>query len=221
MSNSLRVRCTGWPRLVTLRLTGSRRSFADLDGRIFCARRSLNAADRGADAGDQFASAEGLGDIVVGAQFERLDLLLFAVAHGKHENGQAGGEGTDAAQGFNAADAGHIDIEQDDVEAPGAQHLQSLFAARCLDHLKAELDQRRPQRSADGRFIVDEKNANHSLVHQETLFCAVAGMAAKNVVPSCSSLVTQTYPPWMTATRLATERPMPVPAARLEWVEER
>ena len=96
------------------------------------------------------------------------------------------------------------------------QHLQRLFAARGLDHQKAEFGQWRAERPADGRFIVDQKNANRVLLHQETLLRAVAGMAAKNVVPSISSLVTQTEPPWMSATRLATERPIPVPAARLE-----
>ena len=40
---------------------------ANLDGRIFGAHRGLDAADRGADAGNQFAGAEGLGDVVVGS----------------------------------------------------------------------------------------------------------------------------------------------------------
>jgi hypothetical protein len=45
-------------------------------------------------------------------------------------------------------------------KAAGAQQLQSLLAARGLGHLKAEFHERRAQRPADGRFIVDHKNAN-------------------------------------------------------------
>ena len=89
MSNSLRVRWTGWPRLVTLRFDGVETDLADLDGRVFGAGRGVDAADGGADAGDQFAGAEGLGDVVVGAQFERLHFFLFAVAHREHQHGQA------------------------------------------------------------------------------------------------------------------------------------
>ena len=66
------------PRLVTLRRAGVEANLADLDGSIFGAGRSMDAAMRGADAGDEFAGAERLGDVVVGAQFERFDFLFFS-----------------------------------------------------------------------------------------------------------------------------------------------
>ena len=165
---------------------------ADLDGRVFSPRRRADAANRAADAGDQLARAEGFGDIVVRAQFERLHLILLLVAHRQHQDRQPGGKGANAAQRLYAADTGHIHVEQDGVEDARAQGLQRLFAARGLHHLKAEFDERWTQRPADGRFIIDDKNANHWLVHQEDSFRAEAGMAAKNVVPFTSSLVTQT-----------------------------
>ena len=192
MSYSLRVRCTGWPRLVTLRRAGVEADFADLDGSVFSARRARARGDGGADARDQFANAEGLGDVVVGAEFERLHLFFFAFANGDHQNRQAGSKSADAAQGLNAADAGHVDVEQDHVDVAGVQQLQRFFAARRFSDLKAEFNERRAQGSADGRFVVDDKNANGRLVHDDFLFCTGAGIAAKNVVPSSSSLVTQT-----------------------------
>ena len=58
---------------------------------------------------------------------------------------------------------------EDNVIA-GAQHLDGLLAAPGLDHLKAKLHERRAQRPADGRFIVNQKNANRGLLHQEPFF---------------------------------------------------
>ncbi len=192
MSNSLRVRCTGFAALGDRALHRLQANFADLDGRVFGAGGRADAAHRSANAGDQFARAEGLGDVVVGAQLQRLHFFLFLVAHGQHEDGQPGSKGANAAQRLHAANARHVDVEQNRIAGRGAQHLQSLFAARGFGHLKAELQQRRPQRPADGRFVVDDKNANSGLAHGEHLFSTGVGIAAKNVVPSISSLVTQT-----------------------------
>ncbi len=41
----------------------------------------------GAHAGQQFLNAERLGDVVVGAGVERLDLGALVVAHGKNQDG--------------------------------------------------------------------------------------------------------------------------------------
>ena len=168
---------------MTVALDRVEAQLADLDGRVFGAGRSLHAANRRADAGNQLPRAEGLGDIVVGAQFQRLHLILFRVAHREHEDGQPGRQGAHAAQRLDAADAGHIHVEQDNVEAAGAQHLQSLFAARGLHHLKAEFDQRRAQRPADGRFIVDKKNANRSLVSSGNPLLRRGGNGRKKCCP--------------------------------------
>ena len=167
MSNSLRVRCTG-------------------------SRRSAHPPDGRADAGNQLARTEGLGHVIVRAQLQRLHLVFLLVANGEDQHRQPGREGADAAQRLDAPDSRHIHIQQHRVEDAAAQRLQRLLAARGLHHLKAQLDQRRAQRPADRRFIVHHKNANGRLIHFVDSFCAAAGMAAKNVVPLISSLVTQT-----------------------------
>ena len=109
-----------------------------------------------------------------------------------------------------------------------AQNVQRHLAARHLDDLKSQFDQRRAKRAADGRFIVDYEDCEGSTASWGAPLnfrCVVApwrgqsvalrsGMAAKNVVPSDSSLETQTDPLWASAARLAMESPMPVPAAR-------
>ena len=116
-------------------LDGIEANFADLDGRIFGAGRSLDAANGGADAGNQLARAEGLGDVVVCAQVERLHLFFFLVANRQHQDGQPGSEGANAAQRLHAANAGHVHIQQDGIEGSAAQQLERLLAARGLGHL--------------------------------------------------------------------------------------
>ena len=54
-------------------------------GRLIQVER--RAAQGGADAGEQFGRAEGLGHIVVGASVERAHLVPFDVANGEHEDG--------------------------------------------------------------------------------------------------------------------------------------
>ena len=142
----------------------------------------MNPANRRANARDQFARAEGLGNVVVRAKFQRLNLFFFAVAHRQHQHRQPRSKRADAAQRFDSADARHVDVEQHHVVSAGMQQLQRLFSARCFAELKSKLGQRRPQRAADRGFIIDDKNANGGLIHYDSLFRAWAGMAAKNVV---------------------------------------
>ena len=144
---------------------GNEADLADFDGSIFDADRRMHAAMRGADAGDEFADAERLSDVVVGAQFERFDLFFLAFENGHHEHGQARCEGTDAAQRLDAADTGHIDVEQDDVDRSGVEQLQRLFAPRRLVDLEAEFAEGRPQGAANGGFVVDDENTNDGLIH--------------------------------------------------------
>src|ERR1039457_6152768 len=104
-------------------------NLTDLDGRVFIADWSFDPADRGSDARDELASAERLGDVIVGAQIEGQHLLFFLVAYGEHEDRQPGSEAANAAQRFHSADARHIHIEQDCIVDGGAEHLQRLLSA--------------------------------------------------------------------------------------------
>ena len=60
----------------------------------------------------------------------------------------------------------------------GMEQLQRLFAARRFAELETKFHQRRAQVHADGRFIIDNQNANSRLVHHDSLFRAGDGMAA-------------------------------------------
>jgi len=49
----------------------------------------LGAPEEKFDAGEEFARAEGLGDVIVGACFEGGDQVVFSTAGGEHDDGQA------------------------------------------------------------------------------------------------------------------------------------
>ena len=138
----------------------------------------MHAAMRGADARNQLANAEGLGHIVVGAQLQRLHLVLFAVAHRHHQHRQARRRAANAAQRLNAANARHVDVQQHHIHGIRVQQLQRFLAARGLDDLKTKLAQRRPQRAADGGFVVHNHHSNRVLAHRVFLLISGAGIAA-------------------------------------------
>jgi hypothetical protein len=116
----------------------------------------VDAADSGADTSNQFACAEGLGDVIISTELERLYFLVFSIEDGKHEDGKLGREGAKAAKGLDAADARHVDIKQDYVEGSRAQHLQRFFTANCFSDVKPEFGEGRTQRSTDRGFVIDD-----------------------------------------------------------------
>lgn len=85
------------------------------------------AADEGVETGEEFAVGEGLGDVVVGAAVEAGDAFLFAATGGEHHDGDVAA-GADAAEDFEAVDAGEHDVEDDDVDA-GAEGFDGAFGA--------------------------------------------------------------------------------------------
>ena len=165
MSYSLRVRCRGWPRLVDGSARWSETNLTDFDGSIFNASRSVHAAVRSADTRYEFADAEGLGDVIVGAKLESFNLFLFTVANCHHKHRKPGRKSANAAQRLNAADTWHVDVEKDNIDRRGMKQLQGFFAARRLEHLKPEFRKRRPECPANRRFVVNDENANCGLIH--------------------------------------------------------
>ena len=90
----------------------------------------LLAAQDGADAGVELAQAEGLGDVVVGAELEADDAvdLLLAVA-GDDDDGNVG-DRPDLAQEVEAVLAAEAEVEQDDARLGAAEVPAQLGAAR-------------------------------------------------------------------------------------------
>jgi hypothetical protein len=121
----------------------------DGGGFFLRARGGLSPAHGSADARGELAELEGLGNVIVGAGVERFDFIVLAVSHGEHEDGDARKEAAYVLAGVDAVHAWHIDVEQDSVEGIGADEGKSLFAARGLYDLEAELLQGSVQRTPD------------------------------------------------------------------------
>ena len=125
-------------------------NLTDLNRRVLRPGRSLHTSHRGSYARDQFAGAEGLGYIIIGARLKRLDLLLFSIPNGDHQNWQSRRKRSNAAQRLKSANSWHIDVQQNSVKASSPQLLDSFFTAGGFHDLKSEIKQRWPQCPADG-----------------------------------------------------------------------
>ena len=96
------------------------------DGGGFGGGLGLCAPQHGFYAGDEFARAERLADVVVCAEFEAEDAVGFFVLGGEHDDGL----GVLRAQGFEQFEAvgvGQADIEQEQVEVFAREQLPRLL----------------------------------------------------------------------------------------------
>jgi hypothetical protein len=91
-------------------------------------RSQRRAAQPGTDARQQFLHAERLGHVIVGAGIQGADLVLFHIADRQDDDGQIPA-GANRTAGFQAAHAGHRQIQQHQIVPVAAQHVQGLFTA--------------------------------------------------------------------------------------------
>jgi hypothetical protein len=71
--------------------------------------------------------------------------------------GKPGRKRPNAAQRLDPTNARHVDVQQDYVEAEVVRSNCSASSPRSFSQLKPEFGERRPQRSADGRFVIDDQ----------------------------------------------------------------
>lgn len=117
----------------------------DIDGEVtgleaFGAFGGLGAAfEEFADAEDEFAGAERLGDVIVGAEFETQNAVDFGGPGGEHDDGDAGGGGVAAEElaDFQAVHLGEHDVEEDEIGGIEAGGLEGFGAVGGGDHLEA------------------------------------------------------------------------------------
>jgi hypothetical protein len=86
------------------------------------------AAEKRADASHEFAHAEWLGDVVVGADIEAGDAIAFAAECGEHDDGD-GGVAAEETANLHAIDAGEHDIKDDEVRVLLAGKLEGVVTA--------------------------------------------------------------------------------------------
>ena len=74
--------------------------------------------------------------------------------------GRRGASAAQLHQRLHAAHAGHVDVQQNHVEGLRLHQVQRLFAAGGLGGDESHLAQGRPQRTPDGRLIIDQQDAD-------------------------------------------------------------
>jgi hypothetical protein len=110
--------------------------------------------------GQQFVHAEGLGDVVVGAGVQRLDLLVGGVPGGQHQDRHAG----PAAQAPDHLDAVHVrqaQVEDDHIGVAGGGELEgggAVVGRVDLVLARLEVDH---EGAHDLRLVVDHEHPGH------------------------------------------------------------
>ena len=107
-------------------------------------------------AGAQFARAEGLGDVIVGAALQREHQVLLLAARGQHDDRQrARGAGdAQAAQQFDAGLAGQAPVDQHDIRRGLRQRQQGRLGAARAEQLIP--GQRGGDQLLDRRLVFDQ-----------------------------------------------------------------
>ena len=174
-------------------------------------------SQRGPEPRRQFADAERLLDIIVGAEIERLDLLRLAVARGQDDHRRRR-ELADVAQHVLAVAVGQAEVEDDEIGRAGRRQPQSLCAGFGHLHLKAGGGQRNREKPLDLRLVVDHQNAwaRHAAGLEAIGVAWATGRRTTNRVPRrrTAGLCATISPPIASTRRREIERPRPVPALR-------
>ncbi len=134
----------------------------DAEDGLFLAGKDLS--EDGPHPRQQFADAEGFGDVVVGSGVEGGDLLSLPVPDGENDEGDLG-PAPDLFDELPAVAVGKAQIEDDQV-GPDLQHPgESLAGRRGLENLVTLGLKGEGQETADRPFVVDDEDADAFDLH--------------------------------------------------------
>ncbi|MNN09175.1 hypothetical protein D3C81_1220510 [compost metagenome] len=139
---------------------------ADFDWRLAIGR--AGTAQHGLQARYQLTGGKRLGDVVVGADFQALDLVVLFTLGGEHDDRDVPGQfiTLEATGQLDAGRAGQHPVEQDQVRFAVDDNGVGLLGVFRLQAVIAGHFQRNGDHFANGRFVVDDQNApaNHALI---------------------------------------------------------
>ena len=125
MPHSIGVSRTSSPAASVIRLATRSTVNAGRDHGLLAGWR--NATQRGPESGQQLTHAEGLGDVVVGAGVEGVDLVVLAVTGGQHED-RCRRPASKALHHVDATDPRETEIDNDDVGMGDGSQAEALLA---------------------------------------------------------------------------------------------
>ena len=125
---------------------------------IFC-RVGRGAAQQGLDAGQQFTRFKGLGQVVVGTEFQADDAVHRLAARGEHEQRQASRAWLAAqfTREIQAVAIGQHQVQQQGVEAGLTKQVTPAGQRRRGAHFKAVLAQVAADHFGQAQVVVDEQ----------------------------------------------------------------
>ena len=154
------------------------REFAGGEDRLLRAGRAAGrVAQRHAHARQQFRHAERLGEVVVGAGVERVDLVALLSARREHDD-RPGVPLPEPARHLDAVGVRESEIEQDEVRVPAGGLGQAVAGGGRLDQPVRFGRQRRAQETPHRQFVLDEQHDRTRIGHG----------AATSSSGSCSSV---------------------------------
>ena len=157
-----------------------------------------------AHARQQLVHAERLGDVVVGAEVERLHLAGLVAAARQHHDRDAFVARADHAQQLVTLDVGKSEIENDQVGIAG-QELERGLAVRRLQDLVTLRAQTHPQELADRRLVVDhqhlERSGAHAAVSRRLAPAPESAALMVNTAPVRSVRLAAVIVPFMASTK--------------------
>ena len=120
---------------------------------------AAGAAQHGADAGDDLLEAERLGDVVVAADGEALDLVVDRVARRDEDDGQLTALLAQPAGHGEAVHVGEHDVEDAEVGLVVAGDLERLGAARGGGDVEPGVAQGRREELTDVGLVLDDEES--------------------------------------------------------------
>ena len=116
----------------------------------------LGAAEEDADAGEEFAAAEGFGEVVVGAGIQGGDLGGFVALDGEDEDGRVAPL-AEAAEDVEAAHVGQAEVEDDGVGALDGGFVEAEGGVFGFAHPVTAGLKRDAEEAADLDLVVDDQ----------------------------------------------------------------
>ena len=142
--------CVGIDRQLALRKRGH--------GCLCVLPARSHAAQDDVHPGDEFARAEGLGDVIVAADLEAQHAIDFVVARGEKQDRNVRGL-SDFPADVQAVEFRHADIQNDQVRPVGGKAGQCFLAVARLEDSHPGLLQCNTDDLADVQVVVNDENA--------------------------------------------------------------
>ena len=124
----------------------------------------VHAAQQRAGAGHQLAGAEGLHQVVVGAQLQADDAIFHLALRRQHDDRHIGGVADDAADAL-ARHTGQHEVEDDQIEVVLLELFQGVLTVADGGHPVVLALEVGGHRIADGLLIFNQKNASRFVAH--------------------------------------------------------